>query len=49
MQIEKIEKGIPEELTEEIKKTDWELLQETNDEEYLRKTVMPLLHPVFYL
>lgn len=45
-QIEKIEKGFVEELTDEPKKSDWELLQESSDDDYLRRTVMPLLHPV---
>ena len=44
--IEKIEKGIVEELPDEQKKSEWDILQESTDDEYLRRTVMPLLHPV---
>ena len=46
-EIERIEKGIPEEVPEEKKKTEWELLMESSDKEYLRKTILPLLYPVF--
>lgn len=44
-EIERIEKGIPEEQVEVPKKSDWELLEESSDSDYLRKTIMPLLIP----
>lgn len=44
-EIERIEKGIPDEVAEVQKKSDWELLEESNDPDYLRKTILPLLIP----
>ena len=46
LKIERIEKGIVEEVADEQKKSEWDILQESTDDEYLRRTVMPLLHPV---
>lgn len=44
-EIDRIEKGIPDEVAESVKKTDWELLEESTDADYLRKTILPLLIP----
>lgn len=49
VEIERIEKGIPDEETNVPKKSDFELLQESTDSEYLRKTVLPLLIPALKL
>ena len=48
-EIERIEKGIPDEVAEIQKKSDWELLEESNDPDYLRKTILPLLIPALQL
>ena len=32
----------------EPKKSEWELLNELSDGDYLRRTVLPLLYPVIY-
>lgn len=50
-EIEKIEKGLTEDvsMSEQIKKSDFEILQELPDEEYLRRTILPLLHPALKL
>ncbi|KRW98922.1 hypothetical protein PPERSA_09447 [Pseudocohnilembus persalinus] len=50
-EIENIEKGINQEFEQEqsIKKSDFEILQEQTDSEYLKKTVIPLLHPALKL
>ena len=46
LKIEKIEKGISDDIPIVPKKSEWELLNELNDGDYLRKTVLPLLYPV---
>ena len=48
-EMERIEKGIPEEQNEVAKKSDWELLEESSDSDYLRKTILPLLMPALQL
>lgn len=48
-EIERIEKGIPEDVPEVQKKSEFELLQESSDAEYLRRTVLPLLLPALQL
>ncbi|CAD8109673.1 unnamed protein product [Paramecium sonneborni] len=48
-EIERREKGIPEEQAELPKKTDWELLEESSDVDFQRQTILPLLLPVLQL
>lgn len=43
-EIERLEHGVEEEAPE---KSDWEILQGLDDAEYLRRTILPLLHPAF--
>jgi len=45
-EIERAEAGIVEEEVEEkkVEVDEWELLQSLDDEEYLMKTILPVLH-----